>query len=196
VPTGQWENGDDIGDFGDIGDRFNGDAESYYRVLRSYTSHTRSLLVALANVSAENLSDFAIVVHGIKGASRGICADMIGNAAEKLENAAQASNFDYVASHRQTFLGATQKLLDDLDAMFAKIDAVNKKPQKNKLDVATLAELLNACEHYDMDGVDSAMEKITGYEYTSDAELADWLQENVEKMNFAEIKNALTASLP
>ena len=175
--------------------RFDGNAETYYRVLRTYSSHTRSMLGSLENVSEENLSDFAIVVHGIKGASRGIFADMIGNAAESLENAARAGNFDYVVKHYQTFLEATRKLLDDLDAMFAEMDAKNKKPQKDKLDVEILAELMIACEHYDMDGVDSVMENIAEYEYTSDAELAAWLQDNVEKMNFAEIKDRLQALL-
>jgi hypothetical protein len=144
-------------------------------------------------VNKETLSDYAIVVHGLKGSSYGIFADMIAQSAEGLEHAARSGDFHYVQQHNQTFLDATEKLLDDLDAMLAEMDAGDQKPTKDKPDTETLTALLTACENYDMDGVDAAMTTITHYKYDSDDGLVDWLRENVEKMNFAEIKEKLSA---
>jgi hypothetical protein len=44
-----------------------------------------------------------------------------------------------------------------------------------------------------MDGVDSAMMELETYDYESDNELSAWLRENVDKMNFAQIRERLSA---
>ena len=175
---------------------FNGNEAIYFRVLRSYSSYTRPLLQSIENVDENELLNYAVVVHGIKGSSRGIFADMIGNAAERLENAARSNEIDYIRRQNPIFLDAVWRLVNDIDTMFAEEDIENQKPKKESPDSKILAELFAACENYDMDGVDAAIAKITEYEYESDEGLAAWLQENVEKMNFSEIKERLSGLLP
>jgi hypothetical protein len=55
-----------------------------------------------------------------------------------------------------------------------------------------LSRLLAACDAYDMDGVDAAMKEIEASRYGADEGLVAWLRENVDRMNFAEIKERLS----
>jgi hypothetical protein len=55
-----------------------GTFDTYVEALDSYRVNTPPLLETLHNPNAETLVDFAITVHGIKGASYGICAAQIG----------------------------------------------------------------------------------------------------------------------
>ena len=43
-----------------------------------------------------------------------------------------------------------------------------------------------------MDGVDEAMEEIEGFDYEADDGLSEWLRDNVDRMNFMQIKEKLS----
>jgi len=173
-------------------ERFRGDEESFLRVLRSYTANTPPLLTMIRNVSKENLSDYAITVHGIKSSSRGICAETAGDTAEALEKAAKDGNLDFVLSNNAAFIESIEKCIHALNDMLGKIAAESSKPKKDKPDRFVLNKLLEACKAYNMDGVDSAMTELESCNYDSGKELVTWLGENVEKMNFAEIIKKLS----
>ncbi|MCL2380747.1 MAG: ATP-binding protein [Treponema sp.] len=172
-------------------ERFNGDTESYIQVLRSYAANSRALLKTAAKVTKDTLADYAITVHGIKGASWGICAGPVGDMAEALEKAAKEGNLGFVLSNNAAFIEDSEKLLADMEAMLDTIPAEKPKPKKDKPDTETLLKLLSACEAYEMDGVDAAMTEIESCEYEADGGLAAWLRENINKMNFAQIRERL-----
>jgi CheY-like chemotaxis protein len=174
-------------------ERFGGNRATYYEVLRSYIANTRPLLDAMEQVGEDALHAYAITVHGIKGSSRGIFANMIGDSAELLERAAKIGDFAYVSAHTPTFVHATRKLIDDLDVLLSDADAGNPKPAKDKPDGAVLAKLCSACETYDMDGVDAAMDELGKYQYQSDDGLVAWLVENIRLMNFSQITEKLSS---
>jgi CheY-like chemotaxis protein len=167
------------------------DWKTFKDVLHSFVIHTRPLLDTVRDVSAEKLANYAITVHGIKGSSRGICAEGVAALASILEEAAKAGDFDLVCHHNSDFLEELTALLSGIEKLLTDMEADDQKPVKDKPDGELLTQLLTACENYDMDGVDAAMAKITSYEYESDDGLVAWLQESVEKMNFAEIKERL-----
>ena len=168
-----------------------GSEESFLQVLRSYATNTRPLLEMFRTVSENNLDAYMVAVHGIKGSSRGICAEMVGAEAEALEMAARSGAVGFVVENTPEFLETVLKLVTDIENMLGAINTEHPKPQADKPDAATLAELLTACENYDMDGVDAAMEKIEAYEYESDDGLVAWLRENVDQMNFTAIQDRL-----
>jgi HPt (histidine-containing phosphotransfer) domain-containing protein len=172
-------------------ERFSGDEESYMEVLRSYAVNTRPLLEQLKIINRDNISDYAIAVHGLKGSNRGICADELGNRAEALETAAKEGNLDFIKANNGIFLEATGKMLDFLDNLIRQHISNTSKPKKERADPEMLKKLVAACGIYDMDGVDSAMAEIEAYEYTVDNELVSWLRENVDQVNFAQIKERL-----
>ncbi|MCL2122575.1 MAG: ATP-binding protein [Desulfovibrionaceae bacterium] len=171
---------------------FGGDKETYLQILRSYAMNTRPLLESIEHVSEDGLADYAVTVHGIKGSSRGIFADMLGDSAEGLEHAATAGDFKYVDKHNPTFLDAAWKLVHDIEDMFSMMNTENTKPKKDKPDGETLSKILTACKVYDMDGVEAAMAEIDRYQYQADGGLVDWLRENVKLTNFKQITEKLS----
>jgi len=175
--------------------QFNGETGSYLKVLRSYAINTHVLLDSLRSFDKERIHDYEIVVHGIKGSSASICAEELAVMAKALENAAKENDISHITENNQAFINAAQSLIIDLDALFAEMDSENPKPQKDKPDIFLLAKLKNACDDYEMDGVDFAMDEIMEYSYTSDDGLVKWLQENIEQMNFSEIVEKLSSVL-
>ena len=174
-------------------ERFGGDRESFMQILRSFEASTRSLLAVVKGVTSDNLANYAITVHGIKGSSRSVCADVTGDMAEVLEKAAKAGDFEFVSTHNQDFIKTVEELLAYIDDTLGKTASKTSKPRKDKPDRGTLTELLNACKEYDMDGVDAAMAEIESFEYESGDGLTVWLRENVEQMNFVQIDEKLSA---
>jgi CheY-like chemotaxis protein/HPt (histidine-containing phosphotransfer) domain-containing protein len=87
-----------------------GNEALYRRILRSFVKGAPDLLDKLRNPAEASIGDYAISVHGLKGASRGICADKIGNMAEELESAAKAGNYGAVREKNKLLLEETEKL--------------------------------------------------------------------------------------
>jgi HPt (histidine-containing phosphotransfer) domain-containing protein len=174
--------------------RVGGDEEACLHVLRSFATNARPLLEAVRAVNEDTLADYVITVHGIKGASRGICADAVAARAEALEKAARDGNFSFVSANNPAFLEVAWQLVTDIEKMLGKMAAESHKPKKNKPDKEVLSKLLAACEDYDLDKVDAVMSELEGYEYKSGGEFVAWLRTSVDQMHFAEIKEKILAS--
>jgi len=173
--------------------RFGGDENSYLRILRSYSANTPQLIESVKDVSRDNLASYVITVHGIKGSSRGICANALADAAEALEKAAQAGDYDFVVANNAAFLEIAGKLLSEINEVLLLAHKNSpKKPKMYRPDEKALLKLLKACMSYDMDGADRAMAEIESYEYEQDDGLAVWLREKVEQMNFPQIVEKLS----
>jgi CheY-like chemotaxis protein/HPt (histidine-containing phosphotransfer) domain-containing protein len=84
--------------------------EAYLRVLASYASKLPALLDKLRQPEAGTLGDYAITIHGIKGASYGICADETGKAAAALEAAAKQGDLASVQADTGSFILAAEQL--------------------------------------------------------------------------------------
>jgi CheY-like chemotaxis protein len=173
-------------------DRFDGDRDAYLKVLRSFAANTRKLLGSIAEVRKEDLKDYAITVHGIKGSCRSICANFVGDLAEALENAAKENDFEYVSEKAPGLMQATAKLLADLDEMLVKLSAQIRKPVKPAPDKDVLLKILEACKAYDMQTVEACLKELENYEYETGGELVPWLWENVQQFNVDEIVGKLS----
>jgi len=173
--------------------RFGNDKDSYLQVLHSYAVNTRSLLELIRGVNRENLPDYAIAVHGVKGSSRGICINFIGDKAEELEKAAKEGNYDFIIAQNAAFADNLEKILDLLDGMLRQMESGTSKPKRDMPDREVLSRLSTACDAYDMDRVDTAMAEIESFEYEADNGLAAWLRENVDQINFTQIRERLLA---
>jgi signal transduction histidine kinase/DNA-binding response OmpR family regulator len=171
--------------------RYNNNVDSFISVLRSYAKNMPKLLDSISVVNEENIENYKISVHGIKSASRGIGGETVGYMAEALEEAAKARDYSFIGTNNPVFITAIKTLIDKINKALKKKDAENPMPKKDKPDSQTLSRLLEACSQYDMDGVDAAMAELVKYTYKSDGSLIDWLKENVDKLNFAEIKERL-----
>jgi CheY-like chemotaxis protein len=169
-------------------ERFNGDKEILFDVLRSYAVNTRQLLKELDTFLSEgNLGDYAIVVHGIKGSSYGVFALEVGKAAEALEAAAKAADLTEVKKSHPRFNQTAIALMDCIDVAVNAYEDVADKPTAAEPDPALLAELREACRSFDMDGVDTIMERLEDFRYERGGELVAWLRDRVNDMMFEEI---------
>ena len=175
-------------------ERFNGDSETIIQVLSAYAKSTRQLLLSLnEQLVAENLADYAITIHGIKGASYGVLANDVGKAAEELEHLAKSGNLDAVLSRNDSFSKIADALLNSLDAALASQEP--QKPGAVSPDQTILNELRDACGTFDMDRVDSAITLLESYRYERNGELVIWLREQINNMALEEISDGAWPSI-
>jgi signal transduction histidine kinase/CheY-like chemotaxis protein len=174
---------------------FGNDRESYRDILKSYVLNTPPLLEKIRGCTEEQLKDYAIIVHGIKSASRSIGAEAVGAKAETLELAAKAGNVELVKKINNDFIAEVEQLIAALAALLSSVDAAKPRPLKPAPDPETLAALLEAGKTAEIDGVDKAMESLESYSYESGDELISWLREQVNVMAFDNIVRRLQETL-
>jgi signal transduction histidine kinase len=109
--------------------RYNNDA-AYLRILSSYCAHAPELLDTIRNFSVENLQQYIITVHGLKGASYGICAGKVGKYAEALEMAAKAEDIETITRKNKGLIEAAEDLLALLNDILLEIE--RKKAQQSQ----------------------------------------------------------------
>jgi hypothetical protein len=168
-------------------DRFGGNEEILFEVLQSFAVNTRPLLDTVRTPSMESLGEYAVTVHGVKGSSRGICAESLGSFAEELEHAARSGDLDFILKKNQDFIVEAERLLDNLSAMLSSIDGSSEKNILSTPDASLLRRLQSCCAAFDMDGVDAVMDELESFTYLDQPELIPWLREQVDRMEFKEI---------
>ncbi|MDR1995764.1 ATP-binding protein [Azonexus sp.] len=172
--------------------RFAGDVDAYLKVLRIFAVNTALLFEKIESVTADSLSDYSIVVHGIKGSSRTICANAVGDMAEALENAANSEDFDFIAAGNAPFLTAGRRLIAAIGELLARLDINSPKPKKDRPDMDVLGRILEACKVHDMETVEEAITELESYEYESGGEIVPWLWESARQYNVEQIIEKLS----
>jgi signal transduction histidine kinase/DNA-binding response OmpR family regulator len=172
-------------------ERFGGDGKAYLDSLRSYVVHTPPLLEAARH--PETMAEYAITVHGIKGSSYGISADIIGRWAEKLEHAAKAGNTVLVEEENDDFIEAAKEFITELTGIIGILEGNMQKPSLSAPDPELLERIRSAAENYDMSELDNAMEELEQYNYDSNADLVVWLREQIDRSEFGEITKRLVS---
>jgi CheY-like chemotaxis protein len=174
-------------------EQFDGDMDAYLKILRSYAKNTRQQIEMIKEVSRDNLKDYMIIVHGIKGSSWVISANAVGEQASALENAAKAGDYEFITANNNALLESVLKLVTDIEELLVRKETGKIKPKKSKPDEELLAKLLDACRIYSMDEASEAIEKLEGNLYESGGEFVDWLGTNVRITNFEGIIEKLSA---
>jgi CheY-like chemotaxis protein len=175
-------------DFTQGRERYNGEA-AYLEILRAWRLHTPALLETMKNsLSPENLAEYAIAVHGLKGSSYGILANDVGKQAQELEALAKAGDFSGVQALNDGFIKMVETLMLKLGELLEK-DAAAKgaKAKKHEPDPALLAQLLGAARRYKAAIMEEILNKIELYDYESGGELVLWLREQMDNLEYDEI---------
>jgi HPt (histidine-containing phosphotransfer) domain-containing protein len=86
----------------------------YNRILATYLRSVPGILAKLASPTEENLQDYIINVHGLKGSSYGVQANEVGKQAEALEHAAKAGDLAFVHANNDRLAQTTNALLGQL----------------------------------------------------------------------------------
>jgi hypothetical protein len=172
-------------------DRYGG-AEIYLKVLGSYAVHTPALLEKLRSLSRETLGDYAVTVHGIKGASYGICAGEIGKQAEELETAVKAADYERVARDNGGFIEKTEALLARIGELLRNIEGQGEVKKKAPVpDPALLERLLEASKRFKSTIMEDILSELEGYEYESGGDLVEWLREQTDNLEYEAIQERL-----
>jgi len=172
--------------------RFGGDESAYVHIMRTFTLNTRKLLDFIESVGKDDIEEYEIKVHSMRGSCGSICASELADMATELEKAAKDRDWDYISTHNKPFADGVRNLINDLEDFLVSLDSRIQKQTKEKPDTEALERLQIACTNYDMDGVDAVMEELSAYSYESDDGLIDWLHENIEMMNFPEVVEKLS----
>jgi hypothetical protein len=172
-------------------ERYNGEA-AYLDILRSWCRHTPALLERMKNLSRENLPEYSITVHGLKGSSYGIFANDIGKMAQELEAFAKAGDFESVEARNADFIRMTESELRELEALLEKAN-VGKgiKPKMPLPDTTLLSRLLAAAKRYKSTIMEEILEELESFEYESGGELVVWLREQIDNLEYDAICSRL-----
>ncbi|MCL1834754.1 MAG: ATP-binding protein [Oscillospiraceae bacterium] len=179
-------------------ERFSGDAEVYLGILSSYAANTRPLLDEVKGVTQQTLSEYAIIVHGIKGSSRVIYAEKPADLAEALETASRNGDMDFVTANNAGLVEALEKLLGIFDEALrtAAVDEpVVEKPKKDKPDETLLRKLMSACGDYDPDAVENIFKEIDSFDYETGGEHVKWIRDAIDQFAYAKIAERINELL-
>jgi len=172
--------------------RFDGDEAAYLILIEAFAKHAGRYITNvrefIEDQAATGLDTYRIAVHSLKGSTRSIGAEQIGDMAEKLEIAARQNDLAYITGHSGPFIESVEKLLDELAAFLeARPRDEPVKPVKDAPDPQLLAALKTAAESYDMDALHDAIDALDAYSYTSRADLVQQLQELAGRSDFKAI---------
>ncbi|MCL2152033.1 MAG: ATP-binding protein [Oscillospiraceae bacterium] len=174
---------------------YGGDADIYISVLRSFATHTPTVIESLRDVTEEGLKVYAINVHGLKGSSSNIGAQELSKKAERMEMAAKAGDFEEVQANNDGVINEAQKLVADVIAWLDKQDTGIDKPRMREPDPELLESLRQYCEQYNMNGVDTVMEQLESSCYDIDGDLIIWMREMADISNLQAIAERITTQL-
>jgi CheY-like chemotaxis protein len=174
---------------------FGGDDDTYLDVLRSYVRNTPQLLDKLGEPAQDTLSDYAVVVHGLKSSSRSIGANDISDKALELEIRAKAGDYTSVNEMNEAFISDVRAIVTALSELLSEYAQANPKEKRNAPDENLLTDIRVAAEAYDIDGIDTAMEALELYEYETEEELIEWLREQVNSGQYSSIAKRLSDSI-
>jgi len=170
---------------------YGGARKIYLPMLRSYASNTPKVLEKLRLVSEENLHDYVITVHGLKGTSAALGAEQIRAQALELENLSRAGDLQGVLAKNDKLIADTGIIVSSVQEWLDKNDIHEVKPKLKAPDRELLAKLKECCEGYDIDGIDEIMSELEKADYEEDAELVQWIRDKIDISKMGEVAKRL-----
>ena len=171
---------------------------AYLEVIRSYQIHTPALVEKIRafnrGESNMSMSDYTVVIHGIKGSSYGISANAVGALAEELERAARAGDRQAVVKNNVELITMIESLLSNIKEL---VQIVGKGSIEKKLspfpDPLLLSRLFDAAKGYRASEMEQIIKELESFEYESGGELVEWLRNQMDVLEYNVIKERLEA---
>jgi HPt (histidine-containing phosphotransfer) domain-containing protein len=169
----------------EAGVRCYGSEQVYIKILQSYAKHSAAIVGKLKDCREDNLREYAVAVHGLKGSSYGIYAQSIGEQAELLEAAAKSGDFETLTAKNEAFIESMAQLLRELDALLDNArGAEQSRPVKDYPDDELLERMLAAAKLYKITVMEEIMDQIELCEYERGAELVAWMREQLDYLEY------------
>ena len=115
-----------------------------------------------AFLSAENMDNFRVEVHGIKGSLANVGAMSLADKAYDLEMASGKADIEFCAANLQSFLDDLRLLRAGLQESFALIDQTEDPPELSPEFPLIAERLLEAIDEVDLVAIDREMENLAG----------------------------------
>jgi CheY-like chemotaxis protein len=168
--------------------------DEYLQILRSYALHTAELLDRLRNPAGE-LKDYAVAIHGLKGASYGICANKVGEMAGYLENAAKRGDFEAVREKNGFLIEMAESLISDLKNLLTaegnqRLENA-ARGRRSEPDAILLEKMLAAASRYRTSEMEAVLSELERYEYESGGDIVSWMREQMDNLDYAAISERL-----
>ena len=171
--------------------RFGNEPTTYLDVLSAFVAHTPPVLEQMRGVNGSNLEDYANLAHDVRSGASGIGAPDIEQRAIVLEKAAKSGDEQAVLQSNSAFIIKTEALIRDLEAMLDMFTPHGEKGQRGEPEKALLAALLRACRRYDLLAMDATMIELERYTYVSHQDLVEWLREQIDTLEYDNIRERL-----
>lgn len=171
-----------------------GEEAVYLQILRSFASNTPELLDKLRSPSPGELHDYVIAVHGLNGASLGICANELGKLAARLEALARAGDFEAVQAENDFLLRTADALLDRLNGLLQTVrdsSPATRKELMPRPDGALLQRMLDASKRSMTSVIEDTLAELEQYDYESGGEIVDWIREQIDSLEYRAIVQRL-----
>lgn len=105
---------------------------AYRRTLETFVNEMSPLISQLETYAREDLNQFRVKVHGIKGASRQLGRYELSELAEALEVAAKLENRSYMERHLERFLQEMQETIEEVKQELAQIPVEPAKQRRDR----------------------------------------------------------------
>jgi HPt (histidine-containing phosphotransfer) domain-containing protein len=174
-----------------------GTLSAFMPILESFVTHTPSLLEKMdghLGSLEDSLSDYAIKVHGLKGACNAVCAGEAAALALELESAAKEGNLDLVRSRHGNLERTVRLLLERLKTLLDEWRAglpKAGKEQRAEPDRELLARLSAAAAGFDSELTEAVLGELEQYRYEKGGELVVWLRERADNFDYDIIRQRL-----
>ncbi|MDR1470698.1 MAG: response regulator [Spirochaetaceae bacterium] len=170
----------------------------FINILKKAVLNLPPMLEEIKNPTAETLKDYAVKIHGLKGAVYGIYYKEGGDIAATLEKSANEGDLDAVLALNDDFIAL---VTDFIETVGEKLQVKNAETTRaignarllDRLDKNLFVSLREAAEQYrinEMREIIQSIEKHRGWEYH---DLIPWLRGKIENLEYHDIVTRLAS---
>jgi CheY-like chemotaxis protein len=166
---------------------YGGNTDSLMPILKSFVSHTPSLIEKMDAHLETSLPNYAVEVHGLKGTCNAICAKGAADLAKELESASMEGKGEFVKSRhgelRRQALELTERLKALLEGWEACLPGVEKE-RRREPDRELLARLSAAAGGFNSNDTEEILGELEQYRYEEGEGFIRWLREQAENFDY------------
>ena len=157
-------------------EKYGGDTDIYHSILRAYCNDITEYETSLQKMfEARDMKNFTIAVHAIKGASRGVGADSLGELAFSLEKHGKNGDWASIESEYPLFANALHDMVAAVQAYVAAVlpDAqpADEKTSLDGFSADDIQALKSACSDMDYTAAEEILNRMDACSYPpADAE--------------------------
>lgn len=171
--------------------KFSEDFDAYYSTIQSFLKYIPDVITKIKEITPQNINEYAVIIHGIKGSCYGIGAIDCGDSAKDLEIAAKSGNFNEITEKNNDFIEKLEKIINALQKLTDKIEDLknssDERQTEEKPSQKLLEDLLCAAENYNIDQINAVLNNLNAFKYKEQGDLIKELNEAARDFKYEDI---------